>query len=157
MILHLSQLPARVFVRVCCLTSLTPISRKFAFTEIWTKCLKWTFVPLCFRRVPSGQDRGFVQREVPCDQEAGVGTLLHCMAMLGHTVSHTHTHISRERALLPLRTYWDTHTRHELDTPLPVSWCHHDGDCNQHHPLLTPKTSICAVMLFPCCHGDATR
>lgn len=97
MILHLSQLPARVFACVCCLTSLTPISRKFTFMEIWKKYFKWTFVPLCFRRVPSGQDRGFVQREVPCDQEAGVGTLLHCMAMLGHTVSHTHTHTHKQR------------------------------------------------------------
>lgn len=52
-------------------------------------CNRHHSLVISLRRVPSGEDRGFVQREVPCDQEAGVGPLLHRMAMLGHTVSHT--------------------------------------------------------------------
>jgi hypothetical protein len=38
------------------------------------------------RWLPPCKDRRPVQWEVPCDQEAGLGTLLHCVAGLGHSV-----------------------------------------------------------------------
>lgn len=43
-------------------------------------------LPLC-RRVPPRADRRCVQQKVQGDQEAGLGTLLHCVAVLGRPVS----------------------------------------------------------------------
>lgn len=55
-------------------------------------CLQSSFPVFWFlRRVPSREDRGFVQWAVPCDQKAGVGPFLHRVAMLGYSVSVVHT------------------------------------------------------------------
>ena len=41
------------------------------------------FVSLFTRRLPSSTDRRRLLQQVPCDQEAGLGPLLHRLAVLG--------------------------------------------------------------------------
>lgn len=86
---------------------------------------------ISLRRVPSGEDRGFVQWEVPCDQEVGVGPFLHRMAVLGHTVSHTRT---------CAHTHWVQLVEHMLSNS--ISLCFHAYTVKlPHEHVMTQKES----------------
>lgn len=94
---------------------------------------------ISLRRVPSGEDRGSVQREVPCDQEAGVGPFLHRMAMLGHTVSQRERKKEREREGLLFQSFTspcslNTHVYHSQTTHT-VTHAHVDTNYCQSTPL----------------------